>query len=112
MVLLYFFTTMLTIMLSSTIGTVLLVRVALQGHLRRSLARFSLLVLALGLPLAVPLAVAAIFTQVLHSLPWGGRMSMQDAAWLNLALFGAMAAGLVLSGFACINGWRRLRPPA
>lgn len=110
MVLMYFLTVLLCVLLSSTIGTVLLVRAVQQGHMRRRLARAMMVVLAIGLPLAVPLALAAVFLLAVHAMPWSGYMTVQEASQLNLAIFGSMPAGLVLSLYATITGWRRTRP--
>lgn len=105
----YFLLVMLTVLMSSTVGTVLLVRAAARRHMTRRLARFAIVVLAGGLPLAVPLAVAAVFTQVIHFLPGAGQMRMQDAAWFNLAIFGSMACSLVLTVVGAVTGLRQLR---
>lgn len=104
----YFIVVMLTVLTSSTMGTVLLVRACHAGHLRRRAAMAGILVLALGLPLAVPLAAAAVFIQIIQVLPGAGALTVQQEAQFMIALGGSILASLLLCIFGAVNGIRRL----
>lgn len=106
----YFFTVMLTVLMSSTVGTLMLVRSCAQQHMSRRVALFLILLLAVGLPLAVPLAVGAIFTQLIQYLPGAGLLTMKEAASLNQAVYGSMLSSLILCGVGAVSGIRRLPP--
>ena len=105
----YFFTTMLTVLMSSTVGIIMLVRSVQQEQVGRRWARAAIVLLAIGLPFAVPLAVAAVFTQLIQYLPGAGMLTLTEATWFNFALFGSMPCALILCVIGAVSGWRRLR---
>lgn len=105
----YFFTTLLTVLMSSTVGTIMLVRSVQQEQLPKNWARAGIVLLALGLPFAVPVAVAAVFAQLIQYLPSAGMLSMTEATYFNFALFGAMPCALILCVIGAVSGLRRLR---
>lgn len=104
----YFFVTMVTVLMSSTVGTVLLVRACVQGHIKRGWAVFWIVALAVGLPVAVPFAVAAVFMQVIQLMSTTGAMPVTQAQNLMFTILGSILTSLALSAFAAFNGIRKL----
>lgn len=104
----YFLTVLLTVLISSTIGTVLLLKATVDGTLKRRAALINMVFLALTLPIAVPLAVGAVFFQVIHYFPQAGVMTLSQAGNFMFALVGSMVASLALCIFAAVSGIKKL----
>ena len=104
----YFLTVLVTVLMGSTIGTVLLLKAFMAGTLKRRTVLVNMVFLTLTLPIAVPLAVAAVFIQVIHYFPSAGMLTLSQAGDFMFSLVGSMVASLVLSVFAAVSGVRKL----
>lgn len=104
----YFLTVLVTVLISSTIGTVLLLKATMDGTLKRRSAMVNMIFLGLTLPIAVPLAVGAIFFQIIHYFPQAGVMTMNQAGDFMFALVGSMVASFALCVFAAVSGIKKL----
>ena len=104
----YFVVVLLTVLTTSTTGTLALVRGYQQQHISRRWAITGMVTLTTCLPLLVPMAMAVLVFQILRYFHLSPAAMEQHLLWLILTMLGAILAAFLLTAVAVVQGIRRM----